>query len=292
MRWQIGFPEMRRFVAPSREPMTTLRHALTQATARIAAISESPRLDAELLAAHAMGISRESMLLARLDDPVPPGLVALVERRLAHEPVAYITGSRAFWTIELAVGPGALVPRADSETLIEAAVAHFGPRAPRSILDLGTGPGTLLLAALDEWRDALGLGVDASTQALAYAQVNAERLEMQDRAHFRIGDWATGIDDRFDLILANPPYIGTDEPLPREVVGHEPASALFAGDDGLDDYRRIVPDLPRLLSPGGIAAIEIGHRQGEAVSALVVAAGLSARVVHDLGGRPRCVIAG
>ncbi len=272
--------------------MTTLRHALTQATTRIAAISDSPRLDAELLAAHAMGIPRESMLLARLDDPIPRGFATLVERRLAHEPVAYITGSRAFWTIELAVGPGALVPRADSETLIEAAVAHFHDRAPRHILDLGTGPGTLLLAALDEWRDAQGLGVDASAQALAYAQANAERLDMQDRAHFRIGDWTAGIDDRFDLILANPPYIGTDEPLPQEVVGHEPASALFAGADGLDDYRRIVPDLPRLLMPGGIAAIEIGHAQGDAVSALVVATGLSARVVRDLGGRPRCVIAG
>ncbi len=272
--------------------MTTLRHALTHATTRIAAFSGSPRLDAELLAAHAMGISRESMLLARLDDPVPPGFAALVERRLAHEPVAYIVGSRAFWTIELTVGPGALVPRADSETLIEAAVAHFGDRSPRHILDLGTGPGTLLLAALDQWPGANGLGVDASESALDYARVNAASLGMQARASFRIGDWASGIDDRFDLILANPPYIGADEILPHEVAGHEPASALFAGRDGLDDYRRIVPDLPRLLAPGGIAAIEIGHTQGDAVSALVATTGLSARIVPDLGGRPRCVVAG
>ena len=272
--------------------MTTLRHALTQATARIADVSDSPRLDAELLAAHALGCTREAMLLARLDDPVPATFGALVERRLTHEPVAYITGSRAFWTIDLLVGPGVLVPRADSETLIDAAVDHFAGRAPQRILDLGTGPGTLLLAALDEWPQATGLGVDASEVALDYARRNGEALGMAQRVAWRQGDWTAGIDGRFDLILANPPYIGTDEPLPRQVVGHEPAAALFAGRDGLDDYRRIVPELPRLLAPDGIAAIEIGYEQGDAVMALVRAAGLPARLVRDLGDRPRGVIAG
>lgn len=272
--------------------MTTLRHALTQATARIAAVSDSPRLDAELLAAHALGCTRETMLLARLDAPVPATFEALVERRLTHEPVAYITGNRAFWTIDVLVGPGVLVPRADSETLIEAAVTHFAGRAPARILDLGTGPGTLLLAALDEWRDATGLGVDASDTALDYARRNGEALGMGERVTWQQGDWTAGIDGRFDLILANPPYIGTDEALPHEVVGHEPTSALFAGRDGLDDYRRIVPELPRLLAPDGIAAIEIGHEQGDAVTMLVRDAGLPARLVCDLGGRARCVVAG
>jgi release factor glutamine methyltransferase len=272
--------------------MTTLRHALTEATARIAAVSDSPRLDAELLVAHALGCTREAMLLARLDDPVPAAFDALIERRLTHEPVAYITGARAFWTIELMVGPGVLVPRADSETLIEAAVAHFAGGAPARILDLGTGPGTLLLAALAEWPGASGLGIDASETALDYASRNAAALGLSDRAVLRTGDWTAGIDERFDLILANPPYIGTAEVLPQEVAGHEPAAALFAGADGLDDYRRIVPDLPRLLAPGGIAAIEIGHEQGDAVMALVRAADLPARLVRDLGGRARCVIAG
>ncbi|MEP9401992.1 peptide chain release factor N(5)-glutamine methyltransferase [Sphingomonas sp. VNH70] len=272
--------------------MITLRHALTQATARIADVSDSPRLDAELLAAHALGIPREEMLLGRLDDPVPPGFAALVERRLTHEPVAYITGTRAFWTIDLKVGPGALVPRADSETLVEAAVAHFAGRAPARILDLGTGPGTLLLAALAEWAQASGLGIDASAAALGYARANAAALGCADRVEWRQGDWTQGIDERFDLILANPPYIGTGESLPHEVAGHEPPGALFAGADGLDDYRRIVPDLPRLLAQGGIAAIEIGHRQGDAVAALVEAAGLPARLVRDLGQRPRCIVAG
>lgn len=268
----------------------TVRAAIAEAASRIA--SDTPRLDAELLMAHALGVSREAMLLSRLGDPVPDEFAALVERRIAHEPVAYITGSRGFWTIEVRVGPGVLVPRADSETLIEAAVAHFaGGEGPNRVLDLGTGPGTLLLAALAEWPEAQGLGVDESETALGYARDNAARLGMPDRAELRAGDWAGGIDGRFDLILCNPPYIGTEEALGAEVREYEPAGALFAGSDGLEDHRRIVPELPRLLAPGGIAVLEIGWAQGEAVCALVRAAGLNAALRQDLGGRDRAVIA-
>lgn len=266
----------------------TVRAAIAEAASRIA--SDTPRLDAELLMAHALGVSREAMLLSRLGDPVPDEFAALVERRIAHEPVAYITGSRGFWTIEVRVGPGVLVPRADSETLIEAAVAHFaGGEGPNRVLDLGTGPGTLLLAALAEWPEAQGLGVDESETALGYARDNAARLGMADRVELRVGDWAGALDGRFDLILCNPPYIGTGEELGPEVREHEPAGALFAGADGLDDYRRIVPDLPRLLAPGGIAVLEIGWTQGEAVCGLVRAAGLTAALRQDLGGRDRAV---
>lgn len=269
---------------------SSVRTAIAEAAARIA--SETPRLDAELLMAHALGVSRQAMLLSRLDGPAPEGFAALVERRVAHEPVAYITGSRGFWTIELAVGPGVLVPRADSETMIEAAVAHFAEgEGPKRVLDLGTGPGTLLLAALAEWPEASGVGIDASRTALEYARANAERLEMAGRAAFRTGDWAEGLDGSFDLILCNPPYIGTGEQLDPEVRDHEPVIALFAGADGLDDYRRIVPDLPRLLAPGGIAVLEIGWTQSEAVCALVRAAGLRPAVRKDLGGRDRVVTA-
>jgi release factor glutamine methyltransferase len=263
---------------------------IAEAAARID--SATPRLDAELLMAHALGLAREAMLLSRLGDPAPEGFAALVARRVAHEPVAYITGSRGFWTIELSVGPGVLVPRADSETLIEAAVAHFaGAAGPKHVLDLGTGPGTLLLAALAEWPEAHGLGVDASETALDYARQNVARLGMADRAELRAGDWAQGLDGQFDLILCNPPYIGTGEELGPEVRAHEPAEALFAGADGLDDYRRIVPGLPRLLAPGGIAVLEIGWTQGESVSALVRAAGLTPAIRRDLGGRDRTVLA-
>ncbi|MGY2733958.1 release factor glutamine methyltransferase [Sphingomonas sp. UYP23] len=268
-----------------------IRRALAAATNFLADISETPRLDAELLMAHALGIAREQLLLNRLDSATPHSFGPLLARRLAHEPIAYITGTRAFWTIELAVGPGVLVPRADSETLLDAALAHFGKGAPRRILDLGTGPGTLLLAALDQWAGATGLGVDASPEALAYAKRNAATLGLADRVEFQTGDWAAGIDASFDLILANPPYIGTDEPLPAEVRVHEPGMALFAGADGLDDYRRIVPQLPALLAPGGAAILEIGSTQAPAVTALLVVEGFAVALHHDLGGNPRALVA-
>ena len=268
-----------------------VRTALAEAAASFATSSETPRLDAELLMAHARGVEREALLLKHLDDVVPEAFAPLVARRLNHEPIAYITGMRAFWTIELQVGPGALVPRADSETLIEAAVAHFAGRAPNRILDLGTGPGTLLLAVLDQWPDATGIGIDASSAALEMAAANAARLGMSARARFQPGNWAEGVEARFDLILANPPYIGTGEVLPAEVRDHEPASALFAGPDGLDDYRIIAPQLPRLIAPGGAAILEIGSTQADAVTALLAAEGLSVSLRHDLGGNPRALVA-
>ena len=275
--------------APSGEGL--VRAALTAATQRLAHVSPTPRLDAELLMAHALGVPRDALLLSRLDDETPPSFAALVKRRLAHEPVAAITGTRGFWTIDLEVGPGVLIPRADSETLIEAAVAHFGPRGPATILDLGTGPGTLLLAALDQWREARGLGVERSPVAIDYARRNAERLGMAGRAEMVVGDWAKGIDSRFDLVLANPPYVANDELLPPEVLLYEPSGALFAGPDGLDAYRAIAPQLGRLLNPGGAAAIEIGWTQAEQVAALIHAGGLRTALWRDLGGRPRCLVA-
>jgi release factor glutamine methyltransferase len=241
--------------------------------------------------AHALGATREQLLLNHLDDATPPQFAALLARRLTHEPIAYITGTRAFWTIELQVGPGVLIPRPDSETLIEAAVAHFAGRPPATILDLGTGPGTLLLAALAEWPAAHGVGIDASEPALDYARRNADALGMADRAHFRLGNWAAGLNTQFDLILANPPYIGTAEPLPRDVGEHEPAAALYAGADGLDDYRRLVPQLRPRLAPGGAAIIEIGFTQAAPVTALLDAEGFAVTLAHDLAGHPRALIA-
>jgi len=267
-----------------------VREALTEAAASFA-FSETPRLDAELLMAHALGVTREALILRHLDDAEPAAFAALVERRAAHEPIAYVTGTRAFWTIDIAVGLGVLIPRADSETLIEAAIEHFGDRPPKRILDLGTGPGTLLLAALDQWPMAQGIGVDSSEAALALARGNAARLDMASRARFVAGSWAAGLTGPFDLILANPPYIGTDESLPDEVRAYEPPAALFAGVDGLDDYRIIAPQLPPLLAPDGAAVIEIGSTQADAVTALLVAQGLTVTLRNDLGGRPRALIA-
>lgn len=235
--------------------------------------------------AHALGLEREELLLNRLDGPVPGAFQDLLERRLAHEPVAYITGSRAFWTIALEVGPGALVPRPDSETLIEAAVAHFGKDGPRRILDLGTGPGTLLLAALDAWPEATGLGIDASDDALGYARRNAV-----PRAEFRRGDWGEGVAERFDLILCNPPYVEAGAALPPDIARHEPTRALYAGVDGLAAYRLLAPQLPRLLAPGGIVCLEIGAGQAQAVAALMRAEGLMIESRKDLKGVTRCLI--
>ena len=265
---------------------------LRAAVERLAATSDSARLDVELLAAHSLGLEREAWLLDR-SRLLPEAFEALVERRAWGEPIAYIVGRRGFWTIDVAVGPGVLVPRPDSETLIEVAVAHFaGTDGPGRVLDLGTGPGTLLLAALDQWPEATGLGVEASETALGFARSNAARLGFDARAEFRAGDWDEGIGERFDLVLCNPPYIAEGDPeLAADVAAHEPREALIAGADGLDDYRRIVPALPRLLAAGGLAVLEIGHRQGAAVSALVEAAGLAPRIARDLGGRDRVVAA-
>jgi release factor glutamine methyltransferase len=267
-----------------------VREAIAAATERLAAVSDTPRLDAELLMAHSLGMERERMILAASDEEAPVAFEPLVRRREESEPVAYILGRRGFWTVELEVGPGALVPRPDSETLIEAAVAHFGKGGPKRILDLGTGPGTLLLAALDQWSCATGLGIDRSECALSYARRNAERLGLADRALFCGGDWARGLDERFDLILCNPPYVETGAVLPRDVLEWEPAEALFAGRDGLDEYRRLAPDMASLLRPGGIACIEIGSGQEESAGGLFLSSGLCVSVRKDLGGRPRCLI--
>lgn len=271
--------------------MTAIPRALGRATEQLSRTSDTPRLDAELLMAAALGIGRDRLILDSPRGPAPEPFFAFVERRAKGEPVAYITGHRAFWTIDLEVGPGALVPRPDSETLIAAAVEHFaGTKGPARILDLGTGPGTLLLAALDEWPGATGLGIDASQAALDYADRNAARLAMGKRAAFRIADWAEGIDESFDLILCNPPYVADGADTGPGVIEYEPHEALFAGPEGLDDYRRLAPQIAKLLSPGGLAAIEIGFDQAERVTPLFEAEGRSPQIAFDLGGRPRALL--
>jgi len=271
--------------------VTAIGRALSRATQSLSTTSDTPRLDAELLMAHALGIERDTLLLSRQDGVVPSEFGGFIERRKEGEPVAYITGKRAFWNIELEVGPGALVPRPDSETLIAAAIEHFaGTPGPKRILDLGTGPGTLLLAALDQWPKATGIGVDSSDEALAYAKRNAKRLGLSERAFFKRGDWAKGISEQFDLVLINPPYVAEGEQLGPGVAEFEPAEALFAGEHGLAEYRRLAPEIGRLLTPGGLAAVEIGHEQDDAVEALLRDEGLEPRLARDLAGRPRAML--
>ncbi|HVU30845.1 MAG TPA: peptide chain release factor N(5)-glutamine methyltransferase [Sphingomicrobium sp.] len=271
--------------------MKPIARALDDATRQLTKSSDTARLDSELLMAEALHIDRDRLLLAPPDRVVPERFWEMVTRRSQGEPVAYITGRRAFWNIELHVGPGVLVPRPDSEVLIASAIEHFeGTDGPKRVLDLGTGPGTLLLAALDIWHGATGLGVDLSRQALTYASANARRLGLEARAKLMQGDWATGLLEKFDLILCNPPYIADDAELGPGVREYEPDEALFAGREGLDAYRELAPQLPRLLNRGGLAAIEIGADQKEAVTGLLSRDGLRAKVAQDLAGRDRALL--
>lgn len=267
-----------------------VREALASAAERLAAVSATPRLDAELIMARAMNLSRDRLLLHHGEAEAPAAFGPLLSRRMAHEPVAYIVGRRAFWTIELTVGPGVLVPRPDSETLIEAAVNHFGTRGPARILDLGTGPGTLLLAALSQWPEAYGLGIDSERRALDFAELNAIQLDLEERARFRLGDWARDLAGEFDLILCNPPYIESGADLPPDVSLYEPGVALFGGPDGLDAYRTLARQVPQLVAPGGVACIEIGAGQEEPVRALFEREGVTISSRRDLNGIRRCLL--
>ena len=271
--------------------MKPIARAVADAARQLSATSDTARLDSELLMAEALHIDRDRLILAPPEREVPKRFWSMVERRSKGEPVAYITGRRAFWNIDLHVGPGVLVPRPDSEVLIASAIEHFETTSgPKRILDLGTGPGTLLLAALDIWPDASGVGIDVSRRAMSYASANSRRLGFEARVKLKIGNWAEGIEERFDLILCNPPYVAAGAELGPGVREYEPDEALFAGESGLDAYRALAPELPRLLNKQGLAAVEIGHDQGESVPALLARDGLRARVANDLADRPRAVL--
>jgi release factor glutamine methyltransferase len=268
-----------------------ITRALADAARQLSDNSDTARLDSELLMADALHIDRDKLILSPPDRTVPQRFWDMLERRKGGEPVAYITGRRAFWNIELHVGPGVLVPRPDSEVLIASAIEHFeGRDGPKRILDLGTGPGTLLLAALDVWPEATGLGVDVSRGALSYAAANARRLGFENRVKLAQGNWADGLVEKFDLILCNPPYIADGAALGPGVAEYEPDEALFAGKEGLDAYRELAPQLPRLLEAGGFAAIEMAPDQADPVAALLTRDGLESQVAADLAGRPRALL--
>jgi release factor glutamine methyltransferase len=232
-----------------------------------------------------------------LRDPAAPAdlarLAPLVTRREAHEPLALIVGHREFWSLEFAVSPATLIPRPESETLIDAAVAAFANREPpRLVLDLGTGTGCLLLAALSEFPASFGIGVDCSADAAALAARNAAALHLADRALFMCGDWAEALSSQFDLVLCNPPYIRTEDlgSLMPEVAGYEPLTALDGGPDGVAAYRRLVPGLARLLTRNGVAVLEIGAGLVETAVGLARRAGLATELRPDLRGIPRALV--
>lgn len=269
----------------------TIAEAIRGAAEELEAIGGSGRLDAELLMAHALGVSRSDLLLRHMREPAPAGFAALVARRLRHEPVAYILGEQEFYGLPLRVTPDVLIPRGDSEVLVEAALAAR-PGA-RRVLDCGTGSGALLLAVLAHLPQAEGIGIDRSERALAVAHDNAVALGLGERAGFlpanwREDGWREGL-GWFDLILANPPYVESGAELAASVREHEPAGALFAGEDGLDDYRALLPQVPELLVADGMVVVEIGATQAEAVAEIAAGCGLVAILHRDLGGRPRAL---
>jgi len=271
----------------------TVAQTLRKTAEALTKASDTPRLDAELLMAEALRVTRSELLLRHMGDAVPESFAALLARRLRHEPVAYILGRQEFFGLEFRVGPEVLIPRADSEVLVRSAL-DAKPDA-RRVLDCGTGSGALLLAVLANLADAQGIGIDRSPAALWIAEANAQALGLACRARMLAADWerpgwTAGLGEPFDLILANPPYVEDAADLSPAVREHEPAGALFAGPEGLDAYRVLLPQLPALMAPGGVAAVEIGALQAEAVTAIARSAGLEASLQRDLGGRPRVLV--
>ncbi|KAB7765184.1 peptide chain release factor N(5)-glutamine methyltransferase [Xanthomonas maliensis] len=269
-------------------PMTT-EVALRQASARIG------RVDAEPLLLHALDRDR-AWLFAHGREPLATAVAEtferLVERRVAGEPVAYLTGVRAFWTLDLVVSAATLIPRADTETLVELALARMDTQRAWQVADLGTGSGAIALAIASERPQAQVTATDLSAAALAVAQANARRHRL-DNVQFVQGSWLAPLgDQRFDLIASNPPYIAAGDPhLLQGDLRYEPASALASGHDGLDDIRQIVAAAPAHLLPEGWLLLEHGWDQGAAVRALLVAAGFAhVSSAQDLERRDRVTL--
>ena len=260
---------------------------------------DTARLDAELLMAFALSTTRERLYLdpdRPVDDEATRAFQASLAQRAARRPLAQIAAQKEFWGLVFTVTPDTLVPRPDSETVVEVALGPGGPDRPRRLLDLGTGSGCLLLALLHELPDAWGLGVDASPAAAAVARRNARSLGLGQRCAIVVGDWAAPLaaGPGFDVIVANPPYIRTDEiaGLAPEVRDWEPRAALDGGADGLDAYRAIAGLAPAVAVPEGRLVVEIGSDQAGDVAAVLARHGYRGVNTHDdLAGRPRVVSA-
>ena len=277
--------------------MTTLVQAWTAARDRLKAAGvDTPVIDARLLLEAAAGATRADLLNdphRELTDEQAQALDAHVVRRERREPIAHILGRKGFWSVMLSVGPGVLTPRPDTELVVILALERLAAAARARVLDLGVGSGAILLAVLAERPAARGLGVDISEEALAVARENASNLGLAPRAALLRGDWTMGLeDDGLDLVVANPPYIPTAEimTLDPEVRQFEPLAALDGGPDGLEAFRRLAPEVLRVLKPGASFVVEIGHDQGAAVTELFRLAGAAdLELRQDLGGHDRVV---
>jgi release factor glutamine methyltransferase len=279
----------------------TVEVARRTLTARFKSQSiDSAELDARILAGAVLGLGLTGMITAAARLLTPDEAARLEDfarRRIAGEPVARITGTKEFWGLPLQLTAATLVPRPDTETLVELALemvrATHHPDQPLRIADIGTGSGAILLALLSELPDARGMGTDISADALQTAHINAVQLGLADRATFVACDYAAALSGRFDLIVSNPPYIRTGEiaALATEVRDHDPLRALDGGSDGFDAYRTLIPQAVGLLAPGGVLAVEVGHDQSKGVEQLMTAAGLTLPKPPkaDLAGLPRAV---
>ena len=272
--------------------MASLRigEALREAQQRLAARSDSARLDAEWLLGHVLDLTRAQLFTREqqcLSEAEWHRFEALVQRRARGEPVAYLTGEQGFWTLRLKVGPAVLVPRPETELLVERALAVLQGRAAPRIADLGTGSGAIALALAAERPDATVVATDADADALAQALANAQALGLT-RVQFRHGHWYEPLrGERYDLLVSNPPYIARHDPH-LAALSHEPLVALSDGADGLRCLREIVAGAAEHLEPGGHLLVEHGYDQGEAVPALLAAAGFAdIRMWRDFGGQPR-----
>lgn len=261
---------------------------------------ESARYEAEVLLQHALGMQR-IMIYANFDRALQPDelkvIRGLVKRRGKHEPMAYIAGSRGFWSIDIKTDPRALIPRSDTETLVEAALARIPVDAPSRVVDVGTGSGAIALALAHDAEHAEVAAVDVSADALSLARENADALNLTGRVTFfesdllagLPADWLTGL----DCVVSNPPYISQDEldVMGKGVVEFEPHLALFADDDGLAIIKRLIPESYTALKQGGWLLCEIGFAQGSAVKALFEAQGFEhVEVLKDLGRKDRVVL--
>ena len=274
---------------------TEVRSLIDEGMARLARVSDEPRREAEVLLGAALGRPR-AWLLGHpeeriLDCEATDRYEAFVTRRALGEPVAYLLGEKEFWSLLLAVGPGVLIPRPETELLVERALAHLPAGRPCEVLDLATGSGAVALAIASERPPVRVVATDLEPAAVDTARLNAARLGLAARVEVRAGHWyepVTGL--RFDLIVANPPYIAVGDPrIEPGVRRYEPVGALFAGDDGLDALREVVAGAPAHLVAGGWLAVEHGDAQGDAVRGLFEAAGFhSVRTHRDPAGRDRC----
>lgn len=274
--------------------MTTVAEAIAEATSHLEAAGvDDSRREARLLIGAALQ-KTPTQIFNSVDQVIPQSdldrISELITRRADGEPVAYILGEREFWSLPLMVSPATLIPRPDSETLIELVLEYYSDRPLSRILDLGTGSGCLLLALLSEFKEATGMGVDISLDAVSVASKNAKRVGLSDRSDFVQGGWTDGIVDTFDLIVSNPPYIPTRdiEGLDKGVRAFEPMTALDGGIDGLDMYRAIFAAISQVLAADGRVVVEIGIEQRDDVCEIALSHGFDLTQARaDIGGITR-----